>query len=30
VVQVEDFDAAVDRARGLDAEIIDGPLVLAG
>jgi Glyoxalase/Bleomycin resistance protein/Dioxygenase superfamily len=25
--QVEDFDAAVDRARELDAEIIDGPLV---
>jgi hypothetical protein len=25
--QVEDFDAAVDRARELNAEIIDGPLV---
>jgi catechol 2,3-dioxygenase-like lactoylglutathione lyase family enzyme len=25
--QVEDFDAAVGRARGLGAEIIDGPLV---
>ena len=25
--QVEDFDAAVDRARGLDAEIIEGPLI---
>jgi hypothetical protein len=25
--QVEDFDAAMDRARELNAEIIDGPLV---
>ncbi|HEX4184197.1 MAG TPA: hypothetical protein VHY34_13165 [Caulobacteraceae bacterium] len=25
--QVEDFDAAVERARGLAADIVDGPLV---